>query len=290
MAGYFDSLLDRAHYIWKLIIYTRVYVAVGSALMIYALSYLPDFGFTISLGAAVFGAVFAVYAMNRKSDMEEDEANLEFGGSELAERTYKIGLVSLAIAFLAGFISGMYALITVAIFISLISAYSFRIFPSSFPYHRLKEIPFIKNLVVAVALSFIWVSGSIIEGVSSLNPIVFGIFLFFLCKVLIGAIIPDIRDMKGDRKAGVETIPVRYGVFWTKGFLLAVNLAATLIYFGMLWTSILPPEALLAGTVNFFTFPLIHKTDQENAGTMTLITESNLQFTFSILLLIGGAL
>lgn len=285
-----NVLSDGLEKFWNLLIYTRAYIAIGSVFVIYSLSSFRGFEFTPSLGLAVFGAVFAVYAMNRKSDLDEDESNLDFGGPELAHRTYQIGLISLIGSIAIALLVNPYVLGITLTFIALISAYSFKILPSSFRYRRLKDIPFVKNIVVGVSLAILWVSGSFMQGMPELNSLLLGVFLFLSLRVLIGAVIPDIRDIEGDKKAGIETVPVLYGVKRTKELLVAVNLFTTVLYFWMVHQSIMPFWALLAGSVNFLAFPLILKTNENNADKMTLITEFNTLFTFSILLIAGGLL
>jgi 4-hydroxybenzoate polyprenyltransferase len=284
---YINKAKSKASKVLSLVTYTRVYVAAGSALIVYTLSLLSAFQFSPLLGTAVFGAVAAVYAMNRKSDIEEDEANIEAGGEQLAQRTYYAGLIALVVSLLAAALTGPYTLVAVTAFIAAISAYSFKLLPSGLRYQRLKEIPFVKNIVVAMSLAFLWVSGSFANLSAETLPLVLGLLSFLSLRVLIGAIIPDIRDIEGDEKAGVRTIPVIFGVDWTKKLLIVANVAATLIYSWMLFTGILPQEAVLAGAVNLFSFPLIVKTTEHNADTATLITESNTMFTFSVLLLAG---
>ena len=281
------SLSQKTQKFYKLTLYTRIYLGIGSAFLVYGLSVLPGFEFTAILGVAVFASMFAVYAMNRKSDIQEDEANLEFGGAKLAERTYRLGVLCLLISVIAAFLINVYVLTAVLIFLGMLSAYSFRLLPSFLPYQRLKEIPFVKNIVVGSGVALVFIVGALVQEPLTLSLLVLGMFVFLALRVLIGSVIPDIRDIEGDKKAGVKTVPVIYGVTWTKNFLLLVNLIATVIYFWMIYANYLPFEAVLAGLVNFPTFLLIIKTNEENADKLTLVSEMNTCFTLPILLIAG---
>ncbi|NJD78617.1 MAG: hypothetical protein FIB08_16235 [Candidatus Methanoperedens sp.] len=48
-------------------------------------------------------------------------------------------------------------------------------------------------------------------------------FLFFFLRVFIGSIASDVRDIDGDRKSGIKTIPVVLGLYKTQILLLLLN-------------------------------------------------------------------
>jgi len=73
---------------------------------------------------------------------------------------------------------------------------------------------------------------------------IFFINIFFF--VFIGSVIPDIRDIKGDREAGVVTLPVIYGVGKTVYLLLAINTIATVVFYIATFLGYLPELAFLA--------------------------------------------
>ncbi|EGQ43806.1 MAG: 4-hydroxybenzoate polyprenyltransferase related protein [Candidatus Nanosalina sp. J07AB43] len=275
-------------YIVDIVIYSRFYIAASSPLLLYALSYLESFSFSPNLAVTVFGAFFGVYAMNRKSDIEEDEANLEFGGPDLAEKTYKVGIISLFLSIITALMMGTKIFAVTIAFISILSAYSFRLFPSSFRYRRLKEIPLVKNMVVGFSLGLLWISGGVSSLSGSSPNLVLGIFLFLSIRVFIGSVIPDIRDIEGDRKAGITTLPVALGVDRTRKILLSANAIATITYLWMIYNNMLPPWSLYAVLTSFLTFLVIAKSTEENSGRMTILSELNTQIVFPALLILGA--
>lgn len=269
-------------------LYTRIYIAAGSLFLVYALSYLPGFEFSINFGGAVFGAVLGVYAMNRMSDLEEDEQNIGISDRRKAKWAFLLGIVSAVLGLFLAWRSGIYVLILVGGFIALLTTYSFQFLPGTFRYRRLKEIPYVKNLIVGTALGMLWISGGLIDSFAK-TRLILGLFGFLSGRVFIGSVIPDVRDIEGDQDAGVKTIPVLHGVDATKKFLLVINTVVLGLYLWMLNSGVLPRGAEFAGLVNIAAFPVLLRTNRENAEVMTLLTEINTLITFSMLL-IGGLL
>lgn len=274
----------------ELIVYTRAYLAVGSALLVYGLSIILQTRFSWMLSAIVGLTVFSAYAMNRKSDIAEDNVNVSFGTQELAQKTFYAGVFSLALAVMLAIIVDALIVGVIGSFIFLLFIYSVKVLPESLPYQRLKEIPFVKNAIVGGALALLFTGPLVIYNdmpVGSGSAVVFG---FVFLRTFIGSVIPDIRDIEGDKRAGVDTVPVMFGVGRTKHLLFLINAVAVLMFYGAFVEGILSEAALVGGIVNLIGFPIIYYTSERNAEEMTLVTEANDTVVFTGLAIVGGML
>ena len=100
--------------------------------------------------------------------------------------------------------------------------YSEPLLPASWGYRRLKEIPLVKNVLVAGAWAL---TLSLLPVYIDSHTPSFGTFitgLFFLHCVFIGSVLPDIRDREGDAIAGITTLPVLIGIRLTNVLLVAM--------------------------------------------------------------------
>ena len=109
------------------------------------------------------------------------------------------------------------------IFIPLLAnaVYSSRLIPGL---PRLKDIPFMKNLVVA----FSWASVCVLIPAAyseRLDARVLLIIYFMILKSIINTILYDVRDVAGDRENGIRTVPCLLGPKKTSLILLALNSA-----------------------------------------------------------------
>jgi 4-hydroxybenzoate polyprenyltransferase len=167
---------------------------------------------------AAFLVTFSVYSLNRLTDRVEDSINRP-------ERTTKpiFFLFLLVVSMLAGLLMGL--LEGLNCFIVLLSplliglVYSVRL-SKSVP--RLKDVVGAKSFAVAASWAL---TGSLLPVsfyAASLEK-VFLDFAYIFIRILVGTILCDVLDRKGDLIAGVETIPLRFGRKKTKRLLIIMN-------------------------------------------------------------------
>lgn len=98
---------------------------------------------------------------------------------------------------------------------------------------RLKSVPLAGNVSVAFLTALTVIFGAIAAGGSLGAAIIPAVFAFFIN--LIREIVKDIEDMEGDRRNGVLTLPIKYGVRSAKALSLVLGavliLLTTLPYF-----------------------------------------------------------
>jgi 4-hydroxybenzoate polyprenyltransferase len=272
----------------KFIEYSRLYLAIGAPLFLWALSAVLRTTFPLPTGISVGLTIFAAYAINKKSDIEEDSINLDYGSPRLAHILFRTGIISLLGAYILSFLHNPALAIPITLFMALLFLYTVDILPASMHYQRLKQIPFVKNLTIALAWSILLIGS--IRPLFSFDTATAIIFTFVFLRIFIGSVIPDIRDIKGDQAAGVDTIPVLYGIQTTKLILLFTNLGVTLLFYGSIFLGHLPREAIIPGFININSFFLLLSTTQDTADKLTLATEINDLYVFPLLLLLVGAI
>ena len=171
---------------------------------------------------AVFLTVFSVYSLNKLTDIKEDAINFPERLGFLAGRTRLIliySLVAYALSVLLVFLEKPNAIPVIFIPLLANSLYGSRLIPGL---PRLKDIPFMKNLVVALS----WASVCVLIPAAyseSLHARVLLIIYFMTLKSLINTVLYDVRDVAGDRENGIRTVPCLLGPKKTLLILLAIN-------------------------------------------------------------------
>jgi len=84
----------------------------------------------------------------------------------------------------------------------------------------LKRIPIVGNVTVAFLTGLVFIFGGVVVGNPSAS-IVPAVFAFLIN--LIREIVKDIEDIEGDKKAGVNTFPIKFGIQKTKILILIIS-------------------------------------------------------------------
>ena len=164
----------------------------------------------------VFAATLFVYTVNRFTDLEEDETNVP----ERAAFTRRYGWVLLVLGV------GLYiAAIVVAITLGLEGAI-YLLLPLVvallYSVGGVKQLFLVKNLVVGFAWGAIPLgAGYYYSQLWTLEIIV--ITAYVTAMITLAAVIFDIKDIKGDRKEGIATVPNRLGPAATRYYSQVAN-------------------------------------------------------------------
>ena len=176
---------------------------------------------------AVFLVSFSVYTLDKIADLDKDVASMPTrarfleGKKDLAIAYSALAyLLSIIIVFLGRPISSSLLLVPMAANI----VYGTRLIPGV---PRLKDIPVMKNAIVALSWAIVTVLIPVTyQSLPSLGPIhslVFVVIYFMFIKTFIDTVLYDIRDEAGDRINNVRTIPVIIGLENTTKVLLILN-------------------------------------------------------------------
>ncbi|SNQ60966.1 UbiA prenyltransferase [Candidatus Methanoperedens nitroreducens] len=200
--------------------------------MVYISCVLQHIKCSLSLLAIMFLATFSVYNINRKTDEKEDAINYSDRYS-FTSRYWRVLSTSAILAYILAIALALcYGVKTTLISaIPLICGilYSIAWLPKKFKYRRLKEIPFVKNLVVAFAWALTPALLPVYSVSFSMNAMTLIIIIFFFTLVFINSVVFDMRDTEGDTSSGVKTIPVIIGLPKTIKSLSGLNIFSGII-------------------------------------------------------------
>jgi len=220
------------------------------------------FAFISTVIAIVLVCFFAMFS-NNIADKEIDIVSNK--KRAIASKSIEISKYKkISLAFL---IAGLFyaAMVSFETFFFLL-VFTGNYFLYSMPPLRLKRIPIISkifisfNSLILVLLGFIFITGNLAD-----FPIV--IIAIFLIGFTLSINFIDLKDVKGNKKAGIKTLPVLLGVKKAK-ILIGIFFAATYLSFALIlkefWT--LPILAILAA----IQFILINKKNYKEKPILAL--------------------
>ncbi len=199
---------------------SSVFIGIVMAAILYFSFLLEGASTNLLLLLATFFLAISVYSFNKVTDIEEDAVNLP-ERAQFAKRNRDLlilaSLVSINIAIVFAFFSNPYAsvLIIFPFYISVL--YSIGVQKL-----RLKDVLLLKNVIAAATCTVAAVLLPLVVH-SDAALIVMLVAYFVFLKLFINSVIFDIRDIEGDKKAGVRTIPVYLGKSKTRALLLILN-------------------------------------------------------------------
>ena len=169
---------------------------------------------------ATFFLGISIYSLNRVTDLEEDSINLPDRGQFFKKnRDYLLfaSLESINIAVILAFFSKPSAIIIIlfAFFIAFFYDIGTRRL-------RLKNILLLKNITIAGTMTIAAVLLPLVVH-TNISFVVLMVAYFIFLNIFIESVLHDVRDIDGDRKAGVRTIPGYLGRNKTRNLLLLLN-------------------------------------------------------------------
>ena len=188
---------------------------------------LPFFSFLLygisldfSLLFASFFITFAVYSINKLTDIKEDSINLVNRAEFTNKNRHYLIITIILSSFTALYLSLLHSIFAVfVIFFPFFIGLFYSIKIANF---RLKDIICIKSISVALAWAAIGTFIPVI--VHSFDIVIISlIFFYFFIKLFINTVLFDIRDIEADMLNNVITLPVFLGVNKTKKLLLLLN-------------------------------------------------------------------
>lgn len=170
---------------------------------------------------SIFLAFFTIYNINNLTDKEEDSVNQPERANYIKGNERSILLLLLLayfIALLLGF-SVNYLTVFVILFPFVVGIlYSVKIHPKI---PRLKNIIGVKNIMVAI--SFVAITFIPVIFLQKINKMILLLFYLFFIKIFINTVLFDVRDIEGDKKSNIKTIPVAIGRLKTKKLLFVLH-------------------------------------------------------------------
>jgi 4-hydroxybenzoate polyprenyltransferase len=169
------------------------------------------------VGVAVLGGLdwLLINLLNKISDVEEDTVNEIRGTQHLADNRHRFWIAWIAI--LVGSVAvghWLYPELTPwRVVVQLIGVgYSYPLVPTPSGFKRFKAIYFLKNFMSSVLFVLtVFVYGLVHAGFAGSPVPVILLVVFFMSFELTYEILYDLRDLEGDKRAGIPTYPVVHG-------------------------------------------------------------------------------
>ncbi|MEA2054606.1 MAG: UbiA family prenyltransferase [Candidatus Thermoplasmatota archaeon] len=218
--------LERAIIVGRKVISFLVSSSLFVALALFSVVYFSFSSLGISpdlpLLFASFLVTFSLYSINKVTDKEEDRFNSPERGKFVGDRENSLivlSVIAYAVALLVGIFSGKILAVIALINPFLVAiSYSTKITPNL---PRLKDIFIVKSLSVTIGLVS---STSLLAYIYFQNPYIILFWVYFLSiKLFINAVLFDVRDVSGDKKFEIKTIPAVLGIKKTRNLLFFLN-------------------------------------------------------------------
>jgi 4-hydroxybenzoate polyprenyltransferase len=200
--------------------FPTVFVSAVVVAILYVSFLLQDVVIGTLLLIATFFLGISVYSLNRLTDLEEDSVNLPDRGRFFKKnRDYLLfaSLESINIAVVLAFFSNPSAIII--ILFAFFIAFFYGVGTHRL---RLKNILLLKNITIAGTMTTAAVLLPLMVH-TNIPFIVLMVAYFIFLNIFIESVLHDVRDIEGDRKAGVRTIPASLGRNKTRNLLLLLN-------------------------------------------------------------------
>ena len=215
---------------------------------------LPNFFTTIAFILLCIAIIFAWYStvifndcVDQKIDIISNKSRPLIQGTIDIESYKKLGILFFILSLFITILISKTAIVLLLAYHALSFIYNTKPL-------RLKKVPVISSFIAAIASFFIVLIGFItISPDHSINNFPHNITILLIISYTISLPIKDLKDVDGDKKNNIYTLPVLFGIK-TSRIIIAVSIffSFMLSIFTLGTNSLLLP-ALLAGTLSFWT-------------------------------------
>jgi 4-hydroxybenzoate polyprenyltransferase len=154
---------------------------------------------------------------------------------------------------------------------------------------NLKKILFVKNSIVAVA----WGTIPLFVGAyycEILQTEIISLSIFFTVGLFRNTILFDIKDITGDLKEGVKTIPNTYGAANTKFLAVLINLSLIISLLTLILTNYLDYSFLILLIYNTYIFIYVHLLNMKSGELFYSVVVDGACIFLGIFVLLAGNL
>jgi 4-hydroxy-3-methylbut-2-enyl diphosphate reductase len=193
---------------------TDIYSAVGAGCLSLASMLLQRLDVDVLNIMITSFYVYAMHALNRLIDRKASTIIGSFREESYRkhEKAYIfVAIVSMVLALICSFISGINAFILLSLISVLGVLYNARILPEDWRFKSLKDFPGSKNISTAMAWASVAALLPQFEISLAVTPGMVVAFLFTFGIVFVCSAMSDTLDVQSDRLIGRETIPVLIG-------------------------------------------------------------------------------
>jgi len=237
---------------WIFTVKTDIYSSIGAGCLSLASMLLQ--GLAVNILNMIIASLY-VYSMHTLNRLINRKTSTVIGS--FREELYRkhenvyvsVAVISMILSLVCSYLVGIRVFVLLLLVCAFGVLYNLKIFPRTFRFTSLMDLPGSKNLSMALAWAVV---ASILPGIEnslSVTPGMIMAFLFTSGIVFVRSAMSDILDMQSDRLLGRETIPVLIGKEKTQtllqGILLSLVVLLSMAYpFG--WTPSLSYTLLIS--------------------------------------------
>jgi 4-hydroxybenzoate polyprenyltransferase len=220
------------------LVHSNVLISTAAASVAVTTTVLADLAVRPGPPFIVFAVTLFVYSANRLLDLAEDEQNVP-GRAAFTRRYGRYCLAGGAALYLGA------VAVAVTVDVPAIPALFLPVLVTvGYSWGGLKRVLLVKNILVGVSWGFVPLGVGVYSGRPG-HPTVWFLAGWVTCVLTVAAIVFDIKDVAGDRAAGVHTLPTRYGPATTRRVAQAANVAISLAVVGAVFAGFVDRSLLL---------------------------------------------
>lgn len=205
--------------VWRPLEYSSVYLALLAVMEVFVVQ--EVLALSASPALVVVGLItFSIYANDRLVDLDTDAVSNPRRTAftrQYQDVLYVVAAVAYGTAVALSVLGG-----PVAFALALVPGVAWILYAISWtplvdlPVHRLKEVLVVNSAIVAGAWSVTIVFLPLAFAGVAITPAVWVLFLYLALGTFVCTEISNVRDIESDRRDGVATIPVAFGVRRTR--------------------------------------------------------------------------
>jgi len=261
--------------IFAWLVYSRLTMGLQAAGIVLTTMLLLNLNVSILLLFVVCTFSSAVYHFNRKTDLEEDLINepekIAFlRKTKFLDILYPI-LFILVVVITA--IYNIYASLMILVAPVLGFLYYSKWIPKSLAKRigarRIKELPYAKSLFISGSWSLFVILTAVYYSIPITSTVLL-IYFFVFLRFFINTVVYDMKDVVGDKKVGIRTLPVLFGITRTVNFLMLLNVIAAVYLFVCIQYEIVPTLAHGLNLITIYVFYYLLKARQKGVDIRKL--------------------
>jgi 4-hydroxybenzoate polyprenyltransferase len=220
------------------LVYSNIFISLEALFIGLITVILAGFEFALEPIMIAFSSFFIIYNMDRYLGVDEDEENMPSRTRfvrKYGKYFFILSIIGYSLALIIAFERNIltFALALTPVVLSII-----------YSPLNLKKILFVKNAVVGVS----WGTVPLLVGAYYGNILSADILFlsgFFAVSFFRSAMIFDIKDIIGDLKEGVSTIPNKYGIANTKLIAILIDIFLIVSFLSLILIDVLSTEYLI---------------------------------------------
>jgi 4-hydroxybenzoate polyprenyltransferase len=224
---------------------------------------------TYDLLIAAYLFTYASYTLNRKREIKQDRLSSPQRTFHIQGRAKYLNWIIIISYFISLSIAINRSMLFFGLLLApLIFSYLYNIGSKRFVpligVSRLKEKFLIKNIFVSAGWGLVaFLTLVYFDGV--ITSTVFAIYTLIFLRVFINTVFSDIKDIKSDSSEGIITLPILFGSYKTRTFLLILNTISGLFVVFSVSFGILPPMMHFVNLITIYGYYYLLRSYRRNA-------------------------